>query len=504
MSRFEITVFAKRDGPLTKRISLEPDGSVRSDGSQCLMTRGIARRAAITEMQDLGALIDSLKSDEALGLGTLRADLPDQVEIVTKRYLDKLNGVSRPDVIARTGGNIVFRPGRPAFALLDFDTKGMPPQVAPKLAEFPDFWTAVVSVCPDLANIARVARRSTSAGLFRTDTREELPGSDGMHVFVAVKDGADVERFLKVLHARCRLSGLGWMMVGAGGQSLERSIVDRVVGLPERLVFEGPPVLDPPLQQDAAARKPRAYDGEMLDTFAACPPLTIAEAARLDELRAKEAVRLASDIAVARKAFVSRQARLLAERASISDDRAAKIVERGCAGVLLPNFELPFDNSALAGTTVADVLARPVTYEGATLADPLEGIEYGRGKAKIMLRPNGEVWIHSFAHGRTVYELRYDAQAVEAAIQQAPSDRAVDLFVRLMLAGDFDAIEMERLRRLVSQRSGIGLQALRATIKEARREETARQKKEERERRLAERTDPRPRIPARTPARRAH
>ena len=161
-------------------------------------------------------------------------------------------------------------------------------------------------------------------------------------------------------------------------------------------------------------------------------------------------------------------------------------------------------NSALAGTTVADVLARPVTYEGATLADPLEGIEYGRGKAKIMLRPNGEVWIYSFAHGRTVYELRYDAQAVEVAIQQAPSDRAVDLFVRLMLAGDFDAIEMERLRRLVSQRSGIGLQALRATIKEARREETARQKKEERERRLAERTDPRPRIPARTPARRAH
>ena len=40
-----------------------------------------------------------------------------------------------------------------------------------------------------------------------------------------------------------------------------------------------------------------------------------------------------------------------------------------------------------------------------TLADPLEGVEYGRGKAKIMRRADGTVWIHSFAHGRTDYEL---------------------------------------------------------------------------------------------------
>jgi hypothetical protein len=32
-------------------------------------------------------------------------------------------------------------------------------------------------------------------------------------------------------------------------------------------------------------------------------------------------------------------------------------------------------------------------------ADPIEGIEYGRCKAKIMLRRNGSVWINSFAHG---------------------------------------------------------------------------------------------------------
>ena len=96
---------------------------------------------------------------------------------------------------------------------------------------------------PDLANIARVSRRSTSAGLYRADTGEQLSGSDGIHVYVAVRDCADIERFLRVLHERCWLAGFGWYMVGAGGQLLDRSIVDRMVGAPERLVFEGGPIL---------------------------------------------------------------------------------------------------------------------------------------------------------------------------------------------------------------------------------------------------------------------
>lgn len=43
-------------------------------------------------------------------------------------------------------------------------------------------------------------------------------------------------------------------MVGAGGQLLERSIVDRMVSAPERLAFEGKPILEHPLAQDEAGR----------------------------------------------------------------------------------------------------------------------------------------------------------------------------------------------------------------------------------------------------------
>jgi len=58
-------------------------------------------------------------------------------------------------------------------------------------------------VLPILDDVARVGRRSTSAGLSRADTGAAVPGSDGLHVYVAVKDGADSERFLRALHDRC-------------------------------------------------------------------------------------------------------------------------------------------------------------------------------------------------------------------------------------------------------------------------------------------------------------
>ncbi len=216
-----------------------------------------------------------------------------------------------------------------------------------------------------------------------------------------MQDGQDIERFLKTLHARCWLAGLGWLMVGAGGQLLERSIVDRMVGAPERLVFEGAPVLDPPLAQDQASRRPVATEGAALDTIAVCPPLTLVEQARFKEMRAKEAHRLAPDATKARDAFISQQSQLLAQRTGMSANSAAQVIARQCAGILLPDVALPFDDHELAGITVADVLADPTRFEGATMADPLEGTEYGPCKAKVMRRADGTPWIHSFAHGRT-------------------------------------------------------------------------------------------------------
>jgi hypothetical protein len=147
----------------------------------------------------------------------------------------------------------------------------------------------------------------------------------------AVRDGADIERFLKTFHLRCWLAGLGWMMVGAGGQ-LERSIVDRMVGAPERLVFEGGPVIEPPLQQDRDSRRPIAIEGDTLDTVVACPPLSIVELSQLNTLRAKWSSRLADEAGKTRRAFIASQAQALAARKGLALAEAEKVYRPAMRG----------------------------------------------------------------------------------------------------------------------------------------------------------------------------
>jgi hypothetical protein len=315
-------------------------------------------------------------------------------------------------------------------------------------------------------------------------------------VFVLVQDATDIERFLRVLHARCWLHGFGWMMDGAGGQLLERSLVDRMVYAPERLVFEAAPILDPPLVQDRASRKPTVTEGEALDTVAACTPLTIVEQASIRELRSKEEHRLAPESAKARDDFMLLQSVKIAERTGTSRRQAMRVVESLCQGILLPHVALPFDDPELAGISVADVLADPARFEGATLADPLEDVEYGKCKARIMRRGDGTPWIHSFAHGRTVYDLKFDADAVKAALEEVPKDECAATWVRLVLGAHLDDDEQEELRNLVARRTGVTKRALDRKLKKARADHDRQRAEERRNGRAAERRDPRPQIPA--------
>ena len=130
------------------------------------------------------------------------------------------------------------------------------------------------------------------------------------------------------------------------------------------------------------------------------------------------------------------------------------MIVRQCEGVLRPDVVLPFDDPELAGRTVGDVLADPEVFEGETLADPLEGVAYGICKAKIMRRADGTPWINSFAHGRTVYEIRHDAASVRAAMEKAAKDDVVATFTRLAVGADLDAVELAELRELAAKLSG--------------------------------------------------
>jgi hypothetical protein len=111
---------------------------------------------------------------------------------------------------------------------------------------------------------------------------------------------------------------------------------------------------------------------------------------------------LAPEATNVRAKFIAQQAERIVQRTNCTLATARHLIECQCARVLRPDIVLPFDDAELEGTTVGDVLADPDHFVDATLADSLEGPEYVRCIAKMMRRPDGSVWIHSFAHGRTV------------------------------------------------------------------------------------------------------
>jgi hypothetical protein len=80
----EVAIIAKSGGPLTKRISLAADGSLKSDGSACVMSRGTAKRFTFAGVGQFATLIEHFAPHQAITLGGLRPDLPNEVSVTTK------------------------------------------------------------------------------------------------------------------------------------------------------------------------------------------------------------------------------------------------------------------------------------------------------------------------------------------------------------------------------------------------------------------------------------
>ena len=338
----------------------------------------------------------------------------------------------KPNIAARNQDHLVFVEGEPGIALIDHDRKAMRDDQRLRI-EARGVWPVLCDVVPALAGAARVERKSTSYGLRNRETGESYPGSGGMHVAVAVIDSADIKRFLADLHDHLWLRGWGWGLISAAGSFLERSLVDKAVAAPERLIFEGAPTVEPPLEQKP--RLARAYEGAIIDTTLACPPLSEAETAEVKRLKEAERARLKPQCDAQRKVWSAGHIKRLVAKGMPEAQARAQVDHWLDRQELTDAFELPFDDSELFGTTVADVLANPSKFVGKTLSDPIEGVAYGRGKAIVYQRKNGTVFVHSFAHGGARYELR-----------TAP----IELHV-----GETEQVVNEIERRLVASKRGL-------------------------------------------------
>jgi hypothetical protein len=268
--------------------------------------------------------------------------------------------------------------------------------------------------------------------------------------------------------------------------------VDRMVFGGDRLVFEGQPILAPPLCQDP--RNPRVTAGGVLDSHSACRPLGHAEQARLAQTKAASIMALSAEAEKVREAFLKDHATKIMKRGQ-SEKQANLTIERWTDGILTPDVTLEFDDPELADKTVGDVLANPEQFIGETLADPLEGISYGRGKAMIMRGPGGHPFVNSFAHGHTVYRLAFDAATVKRQIEASPHELAVNEFAQFAIKSVLSPAEEDDLKAFVSNRANVKISIVGRTLKAARTADHAALVKAQTMARLASSTDRRPQKP---------
>ena len=58
-------------------------------------------------------------TNEAIALGVMNDGVPDLATILTKRKLEQLDGAAGPHMVARSGNYVCYKPGEPAFVLID-------------------------------------------------------------------------------------------------------------------------------------------------------------------------------------------------------------------------------------------------------------------------------------------------------------------------------------------------------------------------------------------------
>lgn len=468
----EITLLRSDTGPVSKSIRLGPGGSLDktpekspSSGSMSrvvLFADASTPDAANTAAEALGGLIGSIKSNEAIIHGRLRPGLKDKVSLILKDA-DTGKDAARA---ARTNENLIYAPGQPGPALLDYDRTQIQPEAEKRLVAAGGFVGALCKVMPGIGTTAAVVRASTGAGLFHSETKAPFLGG-GLHVYLMVEDNADIPRFLKALHERFILAGYGWAVVDKTGRTHIRSPVDTAVGSPSRIIYEAAPTLTPPL-----AQKPRPVQvapGTFLDTRRHCPDLTPEDRARLAAIERDLASARAEDAERARAAYEAAQAAKHEANGMDPEDARAAAASASVGDVLTGPAVLHFDKHG--PVSVAALLLDPAlaaSLDGATLRDPHEP-NTGPNKAVFFAKAGrlGLPAIYTQIHGGALIPLRLaldEARVALAAEARRPGGdpsrmalAAARVLVQPAAAGGYEPADDLTISSMFTDAAGLAL-----------------------------------------------
>ena len=243
------------------------------------MSRGTATRVRLngSPATNLSNEILDLGSHEALVLGDLADGLPDKIKLEKDEFADPARGT-----YGRTRQTFRYRPGQPAAALLDHDQKAMPDDVRQRLAEVGGFEGALATLLPGYADAgagdAAPRPRPASSIAPRASASQVAAGSTST-------SSSRTGRTSRGSWRRCRsapglpASAGSWSAAAVSCWSAASSTP--ASACPSGWCSKARRWSSHRWRRITLHAQPQAYEGALLDTLAACPPLTDDEGATL-------------------------------------------------------------------------------------------------------------------------------------------------------------------------------------------------------------------------------
>ncbi len=402
-----LSILTKPNGILTKKLNLV-GGRVESDSSECRMSSGIAKRIT-TNLKDLPALFSSLSNNQCVTTGWVDSD-QQTVELMSRDKFDSKSysypAQTMPHGTYATRTLSSFTQQNASLIMFDYDDDASSPF---KIDSPQDFIDALSKVIPDFDKISYVRTYSSSSAVYDAKTGETLKPASGFHIWMAIKDGSDLQRFGTALEKRLWLAGLGYIKVSKRNANLlTRTIVDTAVFSPERLCFEaGAVVTDDSIEQRLPSPEWNERAISSLDT-SLVPDLSEMEERNyhtiiLNEKLSDNVVRIKGEIKQNLAREIVHQAQMSGRL--LAQTQAMKMVDNLEKHILPPFHTIYFEDGSQA--TILEIVANPAFYDGKECLDPIRE-DKGFGRSKVYANMDQAVprpVIHSFVEGSRNFDL---------------------------------------------------------------------------------------------------
>lgn len=366
---------------LRKEYTLNPDGTI-SKSALANVSQGTATTEYASDLLGLGALLDKFKKNEVLATGIFEKK---SVTLTTAgREKPELNLYSRSQEFMKqpsTSDYIQLLDNDPHKDGVTFDT-----------AE--DFANYFYSLHDNFKGLELLVRQSSSAGIYNKSTGEMLSNKLGWHGFLRVAPEVKQSDLGDYINKLCWLRGDGYIALAINGAKLERTTFDMAVFSQERMIYEAKPKLNGDLKRKINKQCHKEGRAFTLSDFVVLDSI--------DVLVAQAKADIEDEAVEVKKAYDAVKVKELVDK-GVSKSRAIKTVERLSEKTLTTDTLVTLSRGSEA-LTVRELCENPNFYNNKSMADPIEGVAYGKTTAKFYWN-NGNPKISSMAHGGVVYRI---------------------------------------------------------------------------------------------------